>query len=199
MWGLPVVHPFTLPKLILLDEKVMRRGLIQVYTGDGKGKTTAAVGQAIRFLGRDYRVMMAQFLKEKDVSGEILILKKLGVKVLFWGGEYGRRFLANLPLDDIEGIRREGEDFLRRVMEEVKNKGYDLLILDEINVAMNYGLIRENEVLRLMRDKPVSLEVIMTGRRAPSGIISIADLITDMRKVKHPYDQGIRIRKGVEY
>lgn len=177
----------------------MIRGLIQVYTGDGKGKTTAAVGQALRFLGRDCRVIMAQFLKQKDASGEVLILKKLGVEILFWGGDYGKRLIANLPLENVENIRKEGEKFLKEVMQRIKNKRYDLLILDEISVAINHGLIREKNLIELLRNKPDFLEVIITGRGAPSGIISIADLVTEMRKIKHPYDREIKLRKGVEY
>jgi len=176
----------------------MRKGLIQIYTGNGKGKTTAAVGQAIRALGRGYRVMMVQWLK-KNNSGEIPVLKRLGVEVLSWGGDYGKKLIANLPLEDIDKIIQENEAFFKQVMEKIKKGKYDLLILDEINVAIKLGLIEEDEVLKWLKNKPPSLEVILTGREATSQLLAIADLVTEMKKVKHPYDRGVKMRKGVEY
>jgi cob(I)alamin adenosyltransferase len=176
----------------------MKKGLIQIYTGNGKGKTTAAVGQAVRALGRGYRVMMVQWLKDGS-SGEIVVLKKLGVEALSWGGDYGKKLIANLPLEDKGKIIQKSEAFFEQVVEKIKGGRYDLLILDEITIAVKLGLIGEDKVLRWLKNKPSSLEVILTGGEVTSRLVSIADLITEMKKVKHPYEQGIKMRRGIEY
>lgn len=177
----------------------MRKGLIQVYTGDGKGKTTAAIGQAIRARGRGCKVLLVHFLKGERGSGEVNVLRKVGVKVLFWGNIYGKELLRKTPVENIEKIREEGRLFLQELIKKSREESYDFLILDEINTALYRKLIEEKTVLDILQHKPVSLEVILTGRGAPSSIISLAHLVTEMGKVKHPYDQGIKARKGVEY
>lgn len=175
----------------------MKRGLIQVYTGEGKGKTTAAVGQAVRAVGRGYKAFLVQFLKKDKGSGELLSLEKLGVRVVSKEGEC--RSLSEISEEEREKIRHKWNDLLDQLKEEVDRGECDLLILDEVNVALHYGLIDEEKVLKFMREKPTCLELILTGRYAPGDIVKQADLVSEIRKVKHPFDQGIKARKGIEY
>lgn len=177
----------------------MEKGLIQIYTGGGKGKTTAAVGQAIRAKGRGYRTIMVYWLKEQDSSGEMKILKKLGVETFFWGSEYGKNLLTHTPVKNIEKINISSGRFLEKIKNQVKKENCDLLIMDEVNVAVDHNLLEEEQLINFLKNKPPSLEVILTGRRASQRIMAIAHLITEMRKVKHPYNCGIKIRKGIEY
>ena len=177
----------------------MEKGLIQVYTGNGKGKSTAATGQIIRAIGRGYRVIMVYWLKEKEISGEMNILEKLGVQTFFWGAHYGQALIANRPLENLSQIKKESKYFLKKIKEKIKKERYDLLVLDEINIAVDYGLVEEKELLQFLEDKPPFLEIILTGRRASFNILTLADLATEMKKIKHPFDQGIKMRKGIEY
>jgi len=177
----------------------MKKGLIQVYTGNGKGKSTAAAGQVIRAVGRGYQVIMVYWLKGEKVSGEMSILKKLGVQTFFWGAHYGQVLITNTPLENLSQIKKESRHFLKRIKEKIKKEECDLLVLDEINIAVNYGLVEEKELLQFLKDKPPSLEIILTGRKASYNILSLANLTTEMKKIKHPFDQGIKMRKGIEY
>ena len=127
----------------------MEKGLIQVYTGNGKGKSTAATGQIIRAIGRGYRVIMVYWLKEKEISGEMNILEKLGVQTFFWGTHYGQALIANRPLENLSQIKKESKYFLKKIKEKIKKEKYDLLVLDEINIAVDYGLVEEKELLQL--------------------------------------------------
>jgi len=176
----------------------MRKGLVQVYTGEGKGKTTAAIGEALRARGRGYKVLLVQFLKGKKGSGEISILEELGVKVICKGKELGLS-LNRMVEDERRTIREEWGNFLDKINEEVLAEGYDLLILDEINVACHYGLTDENKLLRFIKEKPDGLEIILTGRYASPRLIKTAHLVSEIKKIKHPYNEGIKARKGVEF
>lgn len=175
----------------------MRKGLVQVYTGEGKGKTTAAIGQAVRAAGRGYKVLVVQFLKKERGSGEIGPLEKLGVRVISKGGEY--LSLSKLNEEEKEKIRRSWSRLLDELKKEIEAEKYDLLILDEANVALHYGLIDRKKMIDFIKEKPAFLELILTGRYAPSEIIREADLVSEMKKVKHPFDKGIKARKGIEY
>jgi len=177
----------------------MKKGLIQVYTGDGKGKTTAATGQIIRALGRGYRVMIVYWLKSEKSSGEMEVLKRLGVETLFWGGQYGKRLLNGKPINNLSKIKDDSTHFLKQIKDRIKKEKFDLVVMDEINVAVNRGFVEEKRLLKFLKEKPPSLEVILTGRRASERLLSLANLITEMRKVKHPYDEGVKMRKGIEY
>lgn len=177
----------------------MRKGLIQVYTGNGRGKTTAATGQIIRAVGRDFRVMVVYWLKEDNSSGEMSMLKKLGVKTFFWGGIYGKKLAQDKTIQEKQKIQENCAHFLDQVKAEIEKQRYDLLVFDEINIALQCGLMEKEKFFDFLRDKPVSLEIILTGRRAPQDIIDIADLVTEMREIKHPYKQGIKMRKGIDY
>ncbi|MBE0478288.1 cob(I)yrinic acid a,c-diamide adenosyltransferase [Candidatus Aerophobetes bacterium] len=177
----------------------MKKGLIQIYTGNGKGKTTAATGQIIRAIARDFRVMMVYFLKEEGGSGEMDVLKCLGVETLFWGGKYGRAFLKDKPVENKKRVREESGYFLQQIKDKLKKQNYDLVVFDEINVALDHGLVKEEELLSFLKDKPTCLEIILTGRKASQCVLNIADLVTEMREVKHPYNKDIKMRKGIEY
>jgi len=177
----------------------MKKGLIQVYTGEGKGKTTAAVGQAIRAKGRNQKVLFAQFLKNKEGSGEIAILEQLGIKVIAGGGKYRVLPLEKLPQKKKEEVKSDLNHLLERIKKEIKREEYDLLIMDEINVALHAHLVEEEAILDFLRAKSSSLEIVLTGRRAPPSLSRMAHLVSEIIKTKHPYDQGIGTRIGIDY
>jgi cob(I)alamin adenosyltransferase len=169
-------------------------GLIQVYTGDGKGKTTAAIGQAVRACGHGARVIMIQFMKGRQY-GELNCAAAIG---RFEIHQFGRdEFVdkSNPARIDMDYARRG----LAKAREIVEGGACDLLILDEINIAVDFGLLSVDDVLGLLRDKPEKMEVILTGRNAPPAFIEMAHLVTDMREIKHPYREGIEMRQGIEY
>ena len=176
----------------------MRKGLVQVYTGEGKGKTTAAIGQALRARGRGYKVLLVQFLKGKKGSGEISTLEELGVKVICKGKHLGLS-LNRIAEDERRRVREKWNNFLDKIHEEVLAGGYDLLILDEINVACHYGLLDENKLLKFIKEKPDGLEIILTGRYASPPLIKTAHLVSEVKKIKHPHTEGIKARKGIEF
>lgn len=173
--------------------------MIQVYTGEGKGKTSAAIGQAIRARGRDQKVLFAQFLKNKEGSGEVPILERLGIKVMAAGGKYKIFPLEKLPEEKKEEVKCHLDRLLDEIKGEIKRKEYDLLILDEINMALHAHLVEEEAILDFLRAKPSSLEIVLTGRRAPPAISRAAHLVSEIIKTKHPYDQGIDSRIGIDY
>ena len=170
----------------------MKKGLVQVYTGNGKGKTTAAIGQAIRVLGSGYKVCFIQFFKKSE-SGEVKILKSFpNLKLLhplpFYPAEKNRDFL-----------KKKIETILLRISKIIKSENYDLVILDELNIALRNELLEERDILDLLKNKPKSVELIFTGRGATKKIIESADLVTEMKEIKHPFKKGIKARKGIEY
>ena len=164
------------------------KGKILVFTGDGKGKTTAAIGTAIRAIGHGKKVIMIQFLK-KGEYGEIKFKNKN-----FEIYQFGRKEFVIKPEKEDYEIAKKAIKFA----EDVLNKKPFLLILDEINVALNMGLIDINEVISLL-EKREDCHVILTGRNAHEEIIKIADLVTEMKKIKHYYDAGIKAIEGLEY
>lgn len=172
----------------------MQRGLIQIYTGDGKGKTTAALGLALRALGAGMKIYLGQFIK-KGAFSEIKALGRFRSKVVI--RQYGGgRFVRGKPSPaDIRHARKGLIDLKRALL----SKKYDLVIADEINCALHNGLLRINEVKRLLAKKPAAVELILTGRNAPRPIMKMADLVTEMRKIKHPFDRGKIARRGIEY
>lgn len=174
-----------------------RKGLIQIYTGDGKGKTTAAVGLAVRAAGHGLKVCYIYFHKDPQKWGysEQGILKNIGIDVF---GFAGRHPLCDKNAD-AAGIRREclkGIDFIKKLYLQ---KQYDLLILDEMNISLRDGFLKTEEVMPLLAAKPAGLELVLTGRGAPPELIKLADLVSNIQKVKHPYDNGIKRREGIEY
>jgi cob(I)alamin adenosyltransferase len=171
------------------------RGLVQIFTGNGKGKTTAAMGSIIRAAGHGLRVFLISFMKGDYAYGEYKTLAKIpNVEV----SNFGFRHLidpANIKPEDKE----QAAMALVKAREAVCGGKYDLVVLDEVNVALGYKLIEIDEVIRLIKDKPPAVEVILTGRYVDDRLIELADLVTEMVKVKHPYDKGIKARKGIEY
>jgi cob(I)alamin adenosyltransferase len=177
------------------------RGITQVYTGDGKGKTTASLGIALRATGHGLKVCMVQFLKRNSKCGEHLFTEKTKV---FEIHQFGAPKLPEgkiyVPIkrksEEAKEAARSAFSFTKGIIEKGE---YDLIILDEINLALDYGFIEIDEVIDLIKDKPENLELILTGRRAPKEIIEAADLVTEMVEIKHPYKDGLGARRGIEY
>lgn len=173
----------------------LKKGLVQVYTGNGKGKTSAAFGLALRAVGNGFKVLIIQFIKGGFDYGELHVVKALPNTEL---RAFGRgKFIEKTPpgKEDIK-LAKEGFDFAKKM---VKSGDFDVVILDEINVAIHLKLLKVDDLLALIRSKPAYVELILTGRNAPSEIIGVADLVTEMREVKHPFASGVSARKGIEY
>ncbi len=170
-------------------------GLIQVYTGDGKGKTTAALGLALRAAGHGLRTYIGQFMKGVDY-GELHAVARLAPLVTI--EQYGQPSFIHAEQVTPEDIRlaREG---LQKARAAMLSGEYDIVVLDEVCVALHFNLLPLDEVLALLEEKPGQVELLLTGRRAPQALIRRADLVTEMREVKHPYRQGVPARKGIEY
>jgi cob(I)alamin adenosyltransferase len=173
----------------------LARGLIQVYTGDGKGKTTCALGLALRAVGQGFKVAMVQFLKGRE-TGEARAAMRLAPDMTL--SYFGRPGLVNLKSPAPEDLARvrEAWDLARRVIEAGE---HDLVILDEINLALAHGLIPLEEAFTLLKERPPWVEVVLTGRRAPQELMDLADLVTEMHPVKHYYQAGVRARRGIEW
>jgi len=169
------------------------RGYIQVYTGDGKGKTTAALGLAIRAAGAGLKVFIAQFIKRGDYS-EIKSLKRLSDLITV--AQFGLgRFVHGSPSQADIDVARKGLETVKKIM----GKGeYNIIILEEANVAVNYGLFSDTNLLDFIDAKPLDVELIITGRNAAPSIIEIADLVTEMKPIKHYYEEGVEARVGIE-
>jgi cob(I)alamin adenosyltransferase len=171
------------------------KGQIQIYTGDGKGKTTAALGLALRAAGHGYRTYFGQFLKARP-SGERAAARKLGGLITF--AMFGRPGLLQMKgRPDPEDVRR-AERGLALCRKAMLSGRYDLVVMDEINMALYFGLIDLAAVLALIDEKPASVELILTGRRAPAALIRRAGLVTEMKAVKHYFAAGVRARRGIE-
>jgi len=168
---------------------------VQIFTGDGKGKTSAAMGAVIRALGHGLRVYVGFFMKGDYPSGERNILSQLPNVTMesFWSGGFVDP--ASIKPEEKEQAKR-GLAAARKAMLSGK---YDLLVLDEVNVAVAWNLVGLDEVLKLINDKPEGVELILTGRRADIELVKSADLVTEMLKIKHPYDEGVKAREGIEY
>jgi cob(I)alamin adenosyltransferase len=172
----------------------LERGCIQVDTGNGKGKTTAALGLALRAVGRGLRVCVFQFIKGGGPYGEHLIAEKLAP--LFTIVQSGRPGWVNTK--DISEDRRVAQEALERARGLLTSGEYDLVVLDEINGAVGFGLVDVEQVLELMSLKPEKTELVLTGRNAHEKVIEAADLVTEMREVKHYYKAGVPARTGIE-
>jgi cob(I)alamin adenosyltransferase len=173
----------------------LTKGTVQVYTGNGKGKTTAALGQALRACGHGLRVVMIQFMKGSENYGEVMISGKVPGFTLVQSGLPTFVEKGNPSEEDLR-LAREGMDRARKA---IADGTWDIVILDEINVAVDYGLVGVEEVLDLVRKRPAAMEMILTGRYAPEEFLEVADLVTEMREVKHHYADGQEMREGIEY
>lgn len=168
-------------------------GLLQVYTGEGKGKTTASLGLALRAWGHGLHICVVQFMKKGDDYGEIKALRRLGVDVFQFGS--GRFVHLGPENREEKEMAVRGLDF---AAEAIRSGEYDLVILDEVNVTAYFELLNPKEVLAKV-DGHEGVEVVFTGRRAPPEFLAVADLVTVMELVKHPYDDGVDARRGVEF
>lgn len=173
----------------------LTKGTVQVYTGNGKGKTTSALGLALRACGHGLKVLMIQFMKGSTDYGEVMISDKVPGFTLVQSGLPTFVEKGNPSEEDLR-LAREGLGLAVKAVEEA---GCDILILDEINVAVDYGLVSVKDVLDLIRRKPPTMEVILTGRYAPDEFLEVADLVTEMKEVKHHYASGLQMREGIEY
>jgi cob(I)alamin adenosyltransferase len=172
-----------------------RKGLVQVYTGDGKGKTTAALGLALRASGQGLKVYIVQFMKGWPFYGELESVKHLPNVTL---RQFGRPNFVNKQNPDPIDIRlaREALDHARAVTVAGQ---HDLVILDEVNVALDFGLVKLADVLDSLDSRPPQVELVLTGRGAPAALIARADLVTEMLQIKHPFTEGVEARKGIEF
>ena len=172
------------------------QGLIQVYTGNGKGKSTAAFGQALRAAGRGLKVRIVQFMKNDAESPEIQLLKKAVPDIQV--SSFGRQGFISQGKGTPQDQLLAGEAYCLAVS-IVEDQETDVLVLDEINNAVYFGLIDQELVVKLLEVKPAKMEMILTGRNAPRQIIEMADLVTSMEEIKHPYQAGIMARPGIEF
>ncbi len=208
----------------------MKKGLIQVYTGEGKGKTTASLGLALRAVGQGFKVFMIQFMKGGAYTGEYIAAKNYlpNIEILQFGrpcikqlkqmkikgysiGKTKPEEMYDVIREDIEcgacrycflndDVQRDYiEEGFKKALEVVMDGSHDLVILDEINVAMSLGFLNPELVMNMLANKPESVEIILTGRNAPDEIMEMADLVTEMRPHKHYFDKGVSARRGIEY
>jgi cob(I)alamin adenosyltransferase len=171
-----------------------RQPLVVLYTGNGKGKTTAALGILYRAWGRDLRVAMLSFIKTKTSNyGEERAARKLGIEMVPLGG--GFTWLSK----DLEKDRALAQECWAVCKEKLTSGLYDILIFDEITYPINYGWLDLEDVIETLRNRPPDLHVVLTGRDAPQGLIDFADLVTEMREVKHPFQRGIKAQPGIDF
>jgi cob(I)alamin adenosyltransferase len=180
------------------ENKAKEKGLIIVYTGNGKGKTTAALGLCVRACGYDLNVAIVQFVKGSWQYGELDGIKRLepNVELIRKGKGFVGIIDDKLPRQDHE---EAAEEALLFVEELVQSDKYDIVILDELNVAVSLGLIEIGSVLKIIENKPARLDIVITGRDAHEKLIEKADLVTEMKEIKHPYQKGILAKKGIDY
>jgi len=172
----------------------IKKGLIHIYTGNGKGKTTAAIGVGIRAIGDGLKVHMIQFMKGRRYS-EIDALENIPN---FTVVQYGRdEFVSKKNPDKIDiDLAKKGFEHAKKI---VKSGEYDVVILDEINVAVDFNLIPLEDILHLIEEKPEKVELILTGRYAHPDVVKLADLVSEILEIKHPYQEGVQSRKGIDW
>ncbi|MDO8691801.1 MAG: cob(I)yrinic acid a,c-diamide adenosyltransferase [Dehalococcoidia bacterium] len=171
------------------------QGLVQVYTGDGKGKSTAAFGLALRATGRGLKVKIVQLLKGDTSYGEIIAIRSFPTVDIV---QFGSPEFVN-PLHPREEDRQMARDAYDHARQALLSGQFDVVIIDEINVAAKLGLISVDDILNLIKEKPKQVELVLTGRDADPRVIEAADLVTQMTLIKHPYEKGISARFGIEY
>ena len=176
----------------------MSGGLTIVYTGKGKGKTTAALGLALRATGYDKKICMIQFIKGSWHYGEMDSTKKLepGFEMVAVGKGFVGIIDDKSPKEDHEKVAKEA---IKISNEKIHSGKYDIVILDEINYAVNLNLISVDDVLNLIKTKPQDIDLILTGNYAKDEVIEIADLVTEMKEIKHPFQKGIKAKKGIDF
>lgn len=171
-------------------------GLIHIYEGDGKGKTSAGVGLSVRCAGSGQRVLYAQFLKT-DTSSELEILEKIdGIDVEHCEKSFG--FIFAMSEDKKTDARVFYNEYFDRIVKKVVEGDYRMVVFDEIVATYNFELVEKEKVLKFLKNKPEKLEVVMTGRDAKEELVELADYVSRIQKIKHPFDKGIRARIGIE-
>lgn len=173
----------------------MEKGLLMVHTGDGKGKTTAAIGLAIRAAGHGQRVCMIQFIKGNWKYGEMEALKQFGDRIDLH--VMGRGF--TWASDDLNKDKAIAEKGWKLAREAIESRRYQLVILDELTYIVFYQMVDKGDVIECLRNRPADVHVLVTGRGAFQDLIDIADMVTEMTPVKHHFDAGIKAQKGIEY
>ncbi len=184
----------------LINPNWAQHGYIQVYTGNGKGKTTASLGLAMRALGRDWKVLIIMFTKGGDDYGELNSFRELSPKIS------SNLNIVQAGLDRIVYFDNQNEDDYKEIKKgwelaknAIKNHEYQLIILDEANIAIDLGILDVDEVVNVLKNKPEEMEIVLTGRNAHPKIIEIAHLVSEINPIKHYWDTGIAARKGIEY
>jgi len=178
-----------------MTERKKFKGFIQVYTGKGKGKTTAALGLALRAAGHEHKVYIGQFLKGQRY-GELMAAAKLSPLVKI--DQFGRKGFIHVTKNPDDEDIRLAKRGLKKCRDAMLSGKYRIIILDEINVAVYFNLLSEKEVLEFLEQKPEDVEVVLTGRYAPPSFLKKADLVTEMKEKKHYYRKGVRARDGIE-
>jgi cob(I)alamin adenosyltransferase len=176
-----------------MERGALRRGCVQVYTGDGKGKTTAALGLALRASGHGMRTYIGQFMKGQQY-GELIALRDHPLITIEQYGDVRCIRREEVTADHVAQAARG----LARAREAMVSGEYDIIVLDEANVAVWFGLLWVDDVIAFLDEVPDGVEIVLTGRRAPDALLDRADLVTEMRPVKHYYEQGVPARKGIE-
>ncbi len=173
-------------------------GLVIVYTGNGKGKTTAALGMALRAVGYNHKICMIQFIKGSWPYGEMKSVKRLQPELELI--IVGKGFVGII---DDKSAREDhikiAQEAIQISKEKIQSGNYNIVILDEVNYAINLGLIDLNDVLNLIKSKPEKLNLVLTGNHAKNEIIDVADLVTEMKEIKHPFKSGIKAKKGIDF
>ena len=173
----------------------MKKGLLHIYCGDGKGKSTAAVGLAVRAAGSGLRVLFCQCMKD-GTSGEVSMLQKLGIPYCCCQEKFG--FFWNMTEEQKEQAAHAYTHLFEDATGKAEDEGYDLLVIDEFMSAYEHGMICQKTALYFLVNRPEGLEVVLTGRNPGEELLKLADYVTEMKKVKHPFDEGIPARRGIE-
>ncbi len=179
------------------ETSVAARGLTLVFTGNGKGKTTAALGMALRAWGQGMKVLILQFIKGSWKCGELIAAEKLGPNFVI--RQMGEGFIRCSNDKGLDGHRAAAQNALEEAKKAMREGAADMVVLDEINCAVHYGLVDVEDVLDIIRSKPPGLHLVLTGRNVANEVVGSADLVTEMREVKHPFAVGIPAQKGIEF
>lgn len=175
----------------------MKKGLVHIYTGNGKGKTTAAIGLGVRACGRGFRVLMVQFLKGAD-TGEIHALKKLEPEFRLYRGAEIKKFTWTMNDEELRRTAQIQQEILKYAADAANSGNWDMLILDEAMGALSTGMLQLQQVVGLVENRPAALELVLTGRDAPAELIALADYVSEIKAVRHPMEKGVPARIGIE-
>jgi cob(I)alamin adenosyltransferase len=188
------------PSDIVKSQTVKSRktnGLVIVYTGDGKGKTTAALGMALRAAGHGMKILIVQFIKSFKSYGELKFVKKYncGIKIETMGKGYVKIKGDVHPFEEHVKAAKKTLEYAKK---QIKSKKYQIIVLDEINIALDKKVLTLKEVTDLIKQKPPELHLVLTGRGAPKKLIALADLVSEVKEIKHPFKKGVMAQKGIE-